>query len=82
MLAAHDAVTIRSVGELIDSERTRQGFETLEHPEHVARIIVALFRGIGVMRALNEGLLDDSFLETAMAFLARGLMTAEAPTPT
>src|ERR1700691_4372672 len=82
MLAAHDAVTIRSVSELIEAERSRQGFESLEHPEHVARIIVALFRGIGVMRALNEGLVDDSFLETAMAFLARGLLTTDAPSPT
>lgn len=81
MLAAHDAVTIRSVGELIESERSRQGIETLEHPEHVARIIVALFRGIGLMRALNPDLVDDSFLETAMAFLARGLMTVDAPAP-
>jgi AcrR family transcriptional regulator len=81
MLAAHDAVTIRSVGELIQSERSRQGIETLEHPEHVARIIVALFRGIGLMRALNPDLVDDSFLETAMAFLARGLMTVDAPAP-
>jgi AcrR family transcriptional regulator len=81
-LAAFDAMTIRSVAELIESERARQSIGTLEHPEYVARIVVALFRGIGVMRALNAELVDDSFLETAMAFLARGLMTAEAPSPT
>ncbi|MGD0378761.1 MAG: TetR/AcrR family transcriptional regulator [Acidimicrobiales bacterium] len=80
-LAAFDAMTIRSVSDLIESERSRQSIGTLEHPEHVARIVVALFRGIGLMRALDAALVDASFLETAMAFLARGLMTAETPSP-
>jgi AcrR family transcriptional regulator len=80
-LAAFDAMTIKSVSELIQTERARQSIGTLEHPEDVARIVVALFRGIGLMRALDTGLVDGAFLETAMAFLARGLMTADTPSP-
>jgi AcrR family transcriptional regulator len=78
-LAAFDAVTMKRVAELIEGERRRQGIEALEHPEHVARIIAALFRGISLMRALNVDAVDESFLETAMSFVARGLT---APTPT
>jgi AcrR family transcriptional regulator len=80
-LTAFDAMTIRSVSELIESERARHSIGTLEQPEHVARIIVALFRGIGLMRALDTELVDDAFLETAMEFLARGLMAADTPLP-
>ncbi len=80
-LADFDTATIQRVAELIETERSRQGIDTLESPEHIARIIVALFHGIGLMRALNSEAVDDSFLETAMAFVARGLMTANTPSP-
>jgi AcrR family transcriptional regulator len=79
-LAEFDALTIAKVAELIDGARTAQGIDALEQPEHVARIIVALFRGISVMRALNADAVGESFLETAMEFLARGLLTVPAPT--
>ena len=79
-LAEFDALSIAKVADLIDEARTSEGFEPLEQPEHVARIIVALFRGISVMRALNADAVDELFLETTMGFLARGLLTVPAPT--
>jgi hypothetical protein len=35
--------------------------------------------GIGIMRALNPDAVDDDFLETTMAFLARALVPVSAP---
>jgi AcrR family transcriptional regulator len=80
-LAEHRAVNIEQVAELISAEQARQGI-TLEHAEHMASIVVALFHGIGIMRALKPDAVDESFLETAMAFLARGLLPAATPSTT
>jgi AcrR family transcriptional regulator len=73
-LVAFDTLTTKKVADLISDARVKLGIEPLEHPEHVARIILALFRGISVARALNADVVDDAFLESAMAFLARGLL--------
>jgi AcrR family transcriptional regulator len=81
-LAEFESATIEKVAELMGAERTRRGSEPLEHPDHVARIIVALFRGIGIMRALDADVVDESFLETTMSFLAQGLLSVPAQSPT
>jgi AcrR family transcriptional regulator len=81
-LAVFEAVTIAKVADLISAERARQGIEPLEQPEHVARIIVALFNGISHMRALKVEAVDEAFLETAMSFLAHALLTVPAPSTT
>jgi AcrR family transcriptional regulator len=75
-LAEFAAVSIAEVADLIGAERARHGVDPLENPEHVAKIIVALFHGLSLMRAVNAGAEDESFLETAMSFLAHGLMSA------
>ncbi|HXQ62346.1 MAG TPA: TetR/AcrR family transcriptional regulator [Acidimicrobiales bacterium] len=75
-LAEFDAQSIAEVADLIGAERARLGIEPLEKPEHVAKIIVALFHGITLMRALNADFVDESFLESAVTFLAQGLMPA------
>jgi AcrR family transcriptional regulator len=77
-LARFEAVTIEKVAELIEDEQARQGL-TVEQTSHLARIIVALMNGIGIMRALNPDAVDDDFLETTMAFLARALVPVSAP---
>jgi len=74
-LAEFEAVSIAEVADLLSAERAREGFAPLENPEHLAKIIVALFRGINLMRALDDGAMDESFLETVMSFLAQGLMS-------
>ena len=65
--------------ELIEDEQATQGL-TLAQTSHVARLIVALMNGIGIMRALNPDAVDDAFLETTMAFLARALVPTSTPT--
>jgi AcrR family transcriptional regulator len=78
-LAAFDAETTTKVAELIRGEQARQGVETPEQLENRARIIEALFRGIGIMRALDPDAVDEAFLESAMAFVARGLLSDIVP---
>jgi AcrR family transcriptional regulator len=72
-LAQLDAENIRAVAEIIEAGRERLGIEPPEPADHVARIIVALFRGIGLMRSLDPDLADESLLASAMQFLTRGL---------
>jgi AcrR family transcriptional regulator len=79
-LAEHRAVSIEQLAALISAEQARQGI-ALEHAEHMAMIVVALFHGIGLMRALQVEV-DESFLETAMTFVARGLLPATTPSTT
>ncbi|HTT87529.1 MAG TPA: TetR/AcrR family transcriptional regulator [Acidimicrobiales bacterium] len=71
-----DAAAIDRVGLLIAAEGDWRRPEA--STRHLARMIVALFHGVGLMRALDPGTVDDAFLESVMAFLARGLLT-EAP---
>ena len=49
------------------------GAEPLEDPIQTARIIEILFRGIGMLRILQPGVADESFIEGAISFVARGL---------
>jgi len=78
-LAEFDALTTARVADLLRAERARRGIEPSEHPDHLARIITALFRGISIMRALDGGAVDEDFLETAMTFLAQGLTADWGP---
>jgi AcrR family transcriptional regulator len=75
-LAELDAAAIDRVASLIATEGPWQ--RSKEHAQTLARMIVALFHGVGLMRALDPGAVDDSFLATTMEFLARGLLS-EAP---
>jgi AcrR family transcriptional regulator len=77
-LVEFDAVSIAKVAELIGSERAKHGISPPESAEHMAKIIVAMFHGFSLMQALDPDTVDEVFLETAMAFLARGLMSTEA----
>lgn len=76
-LAELDRQDIAEVAQVIEGERERLGFRPLESAADAARIVVALMKGVGMMRSLEEDLADDDeFLQTVMAFVARGLMTA------
>jgi len=72
-LARFDDLDVASVAEILVAERKRSGIEASEAPQHVARMIVALFRGVGMMRALHPATVDDAFLETVMGLVARAL---------
>jgi len=67
-----DATAIDRVAGLIATEGTWERPEA--SAKHLARMIVALFHGIGLMRALDADAVDQSFLEATMSFLARGLL--------
>lgn len=76
-LAELDRRDIEEVARVIEGERERQGFRPLESATDAARIVIALMRGVGMMRSLDPELAnDDGFLPTVMAFMARGLLTA------
>ena len=64
---------VREVAEILDAEWKRQGLEPLEPAERVARIIVVLFHGIGLLGVLQPEVADDSLIEAAISLIARGL---------
>jgi AcrR family transcriptional regulator len=71
---------IDSIAEIIEAERKRSGIVTNEPARHAAHIVVALMQGIGNIRAIDAESVDDSFLETVMAFVARAMTSAPPPT--
>jgi AcrR family transcriptional regulator len=77
-LADFDRADVASVASIIETERERHGIVTTEPTEHVARIVVALMRGIGTMRTIDASVVDESFLETVMAFVARAMTSYPA----
>ncbi len=75
-LAELDRKNLEDVALIIETERERQGFKPIESPTQAARIVIALIRGVGMMLALDPDVANDEFLDTVMAFVARGLLTA------
>jgi len=75
-LAAFDDLDIASVAEIIAVERKRYAMVPKESPEQAARIVVALMRGVSLMRAINPDAVDQPFLEALMAFMARAMTTS------
>ena len=61
--------------ELLRAEREHEGIGPLEDPERTARVIEMLFRGIGMLRAMQPDVVDDELLRVAIEFVARGLGT-------
>ena len=62
---------VRAIGEILEVERERRGLKIDEPAERTARIIVALFRGIGMMRTANPDVAGEDLLEAAIAFVVR-----------
>ena len=75
-LADIDREAIHTLAEIIGAERVRLGIQPLASPDLAARLVEILFRGISLLRLLQPELVDDAFVEGAIAFVARGL---EAP---
>jgi AcrR family transcriptional regulator len=67
---------VRALAQIIETERARIGIEPLESAVQMARLINALFRGIGQLRLLQPDLANDDLVEAAIAFVARGLGAA------
>jgi AcrR family transcriptional regulator len=64
---------VRGIAQVLEAERKRQGMEPLESPERVARIIAVLFHGLGLLGVLQPDVADETLIETAITFVARGL---------
>ena len=64
---------VRGVAEVLEAEWTRQGIKPFEPAERAARIIVVLFRGIGMLGVLQPEVADDALIESAISVIARGL---------
>jgi AcrR family transcriptional regulator len=72
-LAAFRRRDLESVARIIAAERERQGIKGAESPDHAARIVVALMRGIGLLRMIDPEMVDESFLEDLMDFFYRAM---------
>jgi len=72
-LNALEARDIRAIAAIIEEGRQQLGIESVEWSEHAARIVVALFRGIDLMRTLDPAAAGEPLLADAMSFVARGL---------
>src|SRR5580698_1926404 len=64
---------IRAVAAIIVSQTEGVGPEIDEQALRSARLVTALFRGIGMMRSLDPEAADDTLLAAAMEFVAKGL---------
>jgi AcrR family transcriptional regulator len=75
-LAELDRLNVEEVARIIEGERERLNFHPVETADDAARFVVALMRGVGMMRSLDPKVADDGFLEKVMQFMARGLLSA------
>jgi AcrR family transcriptional regulator len=64
---------IRGVADIIASQQAHLGVDAEAWAENAARIITALFRGIGLMQALEPEAVGADLLEDALTFVGRGL---------
>lgn len=62
---------ILAIAEILEAERRERGMPVDEPAEQTARIIVALFRGINMMRTANPEVAGEELLEAAIAFVTR-----------
>jgi AcrR family transcriptional regulator len=72
-LAAVQRADVEATAQLITTERERYGIDLPEPPLHQARIVIALFRGLGDMRSVEHDAVDDSLLESAISFVERAM---------
>jgi AcrR family transcriptional regulator len=78
-LVAFNERIVDSVARIIEEERRRRKIADVEPPEDLARLVTALFRGIELMRLLDESSASEGFFESVMSFVARGLVPPQDP---
>jgi AcrR family transcriptional regulator len=79
-LAAVQRADVDVVTQFIATERKRYGIEVAEPPDHQARIVIALFRGLSNMRSVDRESVDDALLESVMGFIGRAMYpTSDQP---
>jgi AcrR family transcriptional regulator len=80
-LVAFRRMDIESVARIIEAERKRHGVESSEPADYAARIVVALMRGINIMRLLDPASYDEPFLEDVMWFFDRAMGSGSQELP-
>jgi AcrR family transcriptional regulator len=71
-----DRQDIEAVARVIAGERERQGLRPIESAADSARIVIALMKGVGLMRSLEPELAaDEDFLRKVIEFIARALQS-------
>jgi AcrR family transcriptional regulator len=68
-----DDEAARALAEILRAENERVGLAPMKSPVQTARLVEILFRGISQLRVLQPEMVDDEFIEAAIAFVARGL---------
>ena len=76
-IAELDDANIAAVAELIYEEKPER--PDLESVKREARIVEALFRGIGLMKVLDPEAVDEALLEAALSFVTRALTSETRP---
>lgn len=74
-LAEFEQADIESIARIIEDGRKRNGIEGAEPPEHAARFVEALIRGLHNMRLIDPDAVDRSMIESAMLMMVRALVT-------
>lgn len=77
-LAAIDRAQSAAIESMVAEEQHRRGGSTPRDTAMVARIVVALFHGIGIMRTIDPEAVDPAFFEAAIRLVNRGLSDDEA----
>jgi AcrR family transcriptional regulator len=72
-LAAIDRAQSAAIEAIVAEEQARRGATTPHQAAAVARLVVALFHGIGVVGLIDPGSVDADFLEAAIRLVDRGL---------
>ncbi len=70
-LAAIDRVQTSAIEAMITEERQRRGWTGPEEPATVARLIVALFHGIGLVGLIDPEAVDPPLIEAAVRLVNR-----------
>lgn len=76
-LARLQRADIEAVASIIESQRQRHSITSSEPAEHLARIVQALFRGLGNLRLVDAAAVDEPLLESMMTFLTRAMLPPE-----
>jgi AcrR family transcriptional regulator len=72
-LVAIDRTMAASIAEMIADRRRVQGITGDEPAERMARVVLAMFHGVELARALDPQASDRQFLRASVAFAVRGI---------
>lgn len=72
-LVALERADITDLAALLSAERERHGISDVHSVDHAARFVVALMRGLWIMRLIDPGAVDEDVVAAVLDFLERAL---------